>query len=129
MQRTLVQIYPVQVGNLQLTTSRGLQCLGPLHYLFVVEVQAGDCIIALGLFGFFLNGDSLAGVVQLHYAEPLRVVDVVAEHRRAVLLLHRLAELRGKPRAVENVVTQYHGSTIIADELLTQNKRLRQAVR
>ena len=128
VQCTLVQIYPVQVGDLQLAPGGWLQRLGALHDLLVIEVQAGDGIVALGLFGLFLDGKGLAGVVQLHHAEPLRVVDVVAEHRRAVLLLHRLAELARKARAVEDVVAQDHSRPVVPDELLTQDERLGQAV-
>jgi len=81
--------------------------------------------------GLFLDGDDLAALVELHDAEALGVVDVVAEDAglAALRILRGLLQARAKAAAVEDVVAEHHRAAVIADELLAQQERLRQTVR
>jgi hypothetical protein len=42
----------VEVGDLQLAARAGLDALGDVDHLVVVEIQAGDGVVALGALGF-----------------------------------------------------------------------------
>ena len=82
------------------------------------------------MLGLLLHGDDLSGFVELHDAEALGVVDVVAENTGPALLCVRRRLLQAGPEAaaVENVVSQHHGTAVVADELLAQQERLGQPV-
>ena len=82
------------------------------------------------MLGLLLHGDDLAGFVELHDAEALGVIDVIAENAGPALLGVRRRLLQAGPEAaaVENVVAQHHGAAVVADELLAQQKCLSQAV-
>ena len=79
-----------------------------------------------------LDGDCLAVVVELHDAEPLRIVHIVAEHRSPLAglrVLHRRLQPLLQAVAGENIVSQHHGHRVVADELLADDEGLGQAVR
>ena len=56
-------------------------------------------------------------------------IPVIPEHRGPGLIGRRLFQMLRQPGPVENVVPQNHGTPVPVDELLTQNKRLGQAIR
>ena len=95
-----------------------------------VEVQAGDCVGALGALGLLLDGDGPALAVELHDAEALGVVHVVAEDRGAARLcvLHGARQVARQAVSVEDVVAEHEGARLAGDELLADGERLRQAV-
>ena len=114
------------------TAGRGLDLLCHLHHFLVVEVQAGDGVVGLGMLGLFLHAEHLAVLVELHDAKALGVLHIVAEHGAAALVLcvgHGALEQLGEAVAVENVITQDHGAAVVANELLAQNKGLCQTIR
>ena len=127
----LLQIHLVQGGDLQLAASAGLDLLGHLHDLVIIEVKAGDSVVALGVGGLFLNVGGVAVLVKGHNAEALGVVDIVAENGAAPCCGVGSSGLQplGETGAVEDVVAQNHRTAVIADELLAQNKGLCQTVR
>ena len=86
VQGAVLQIEAVQVGDLQLAPGAGLHPLGEVHHPVVVEIQPRDAVVALGMLGLLLHGDDLSGFVELHDAEALGVVDVVAEDAGPALL-------------------------------------------
>lgn len=96
-----------------------------------VEVQAGDRVGALGALGLLLDGDGTALAVELHDAEALGVVHVVAEDRGAARLgvLHGARQVARQAVAVEDVVAQHERARLAGDELLADGEGLRQAVR
>ena len=96
-----------------------------------VEVQAGDGVRALGLRGLLLDGDGPALPVELHHAEALGVVHVVAEDRGAARLgvLDGARQVARQAVAVEDVVAQHERAGLAADELLADGEGLRKAVR
>ena len=95
-----------------------------------VEVQAGDGVGALGALGLLLDGDGPALAVELHDAEALGVVDVVAEDRGPPRLgvLDGARQVARQAVAVEDVVAEHEGARLAGDELLADGEGLRQAV-
>lgn len=129
-QRPLLQVHLVERGDLQLPAGGRLNLVGLGGDVARVEVQAGDGVGALGLGGLLLDGDGPPLAVELHDAEALGVVDVVAEDRGAARLgvLHGARQVAGKAVAVEDVVAQHQGARLAGDELLADGEGLRQAV-
>lgn len=129
-QRPLLQVHLVERGDLQLAARRGLHpmCLG--GDIARVEVQAGDGVGALGLGGLLLDGDGTALPIELHDAEALGVVHVVAEDRGAARLgvLDGARQVARQAVAVEDVVAQHQGARLAGDEVLADGERLRQAI-
>ena len=130
VQLALVEIHLVQRRNLQLPAGAGLDLLGHFDNVAVVEVQARDRVVALGVSGLFLNVGGVAVLVKRDDAETLGVVDVVAKDGAAAIgsVGGGILQALGEARAVEDVVAQDHGAAVVANELLAQDKRLGQAV-
>lgn len=130
-QRPLLQVHPVEVGDLQLA-ARGrlhLMCLG--GHVARVEVQAGDGVGALGALGLLLDGNGPPLAVELHDAEALGVVHVVAEDRGAARLgvLDGARQVARQAVAVEDVVAEHERARLAVNELLADREGLGQAVR
>ena len=130
-QRPLLQVHLVERGDLQLTARGRLHLMRLGGDVARVEVQAGDGVGALGALGLLLDGDGPALPVELHDAEALGVVHVVAEDRGAARLgvLDGARQVAGQAVAVEDVVAQHQGARLAGDELLADGEGLRQAVR
>ena len=130
-QRPLPQVHPVEVGDLQLAARGGLDPMRLGGDVARVEVQAGDGVGALGLGGLLLDGDGTALAIELHDAEALGVVHVVAEDRGAARLgvLDGARQVARQAVAVEDVVAEHEGARLAGDEVLADGEGLRQAVR
>ena len=130
-QRPLLQVHPVEVGDLQLAAGGRLNLVCLDGDVARVEVQAGDGVGALGAFGLLLNGDGPPLAVELHDTEALGVVHVVAEDRGAARLrvLDGLLQVARQAVAVEDVVAQHQGARLAGDELLADGEGLGEAVR
>ena len=130
-QRPLLQVHLVERGDLQLAAGRGLDLVGLGGDVARVEVQAGDGVGALGALGLLLDGDGPALPVELHDAEALGVVHVVAEDRGPPRLgvLDGARQVARQAVAVEDVVAQHERARLAGDELLADGEGLRQAVR
>lgn len=129
-QRPLLQVHLVERGDLQLAAGRRLDLVGLGGHVARVEVQAGDGVGALGLGGLLLDGDGPPLRVELHDAEALGVVHVVAEDRGAARLgvLDGLLQVAAEAVAVEDVVAEHQGARLAGDEILADREGLRQAV-
>ena len=75
--------------------------------------------------GFFLNTNRAPLGVEFNYAVALGVIDVIGKDRGAVGALSRAPELAVEARSVKDVVAQYQANGALANEVLTQQKRLR----
>ena len=130
-QRPLLQVHLVERSDLQLAARGGPDLMRLGGDVARVEVQAGDGVGALGLGGLLLDGDGPPLPVELHDAEALGVVHVVAEDRGAARLgvLHGARQMARKAVAVEDVVAEHQRARLAGDELLADGERLRQAVR
>lgn len=129
-QRPLLQVHPVEVGDLQLPAGRRLDLVGLGGHVARVEVQAGDGVGALGALGLLLDGDGTALPVELHDAEALGVVHVVAEDRGAARLgvLDGARQVARQAVAVEDVVAEHQRARLAGDEVLADGEGLGQAV-
>ena len=130
-QRPLLQVHPVEVGDLQLAARGGLDPMRLGGHVARVEVQSGDGVGALGLGRLLLDGDGTALAVELHDAEALGVVHVVAEDRGPPRLgvLDGARQVARQAVAVEDVVAQDQGARLAGDEILADGEGLGQAVR
>lgn len=129
-QRPLLQVHLVERGDLQLAAGRRLHPMGLGGHVARVEVQAGDGVGALGLRWLLLDGDGTALPVELHDAEALGVVHVVAEDRGAARLgvLDGARQVARQAVAVEDVVAEHQRARLAGDEVLADGECLRQAV-
>lgn len=129
-QRPLPQVHPVKVGDLELAAGRRLDLVGLGGHVARVEVQAGDGVGALGHRGLLLDGDGPPLVVELHDAEALGVVHVVAEDRGPprLCVLDGARQVARQAVAVEDVVAEHQGARLAGDEVLADGEGLRQAV-
>ena len=129
-QRPLLQVHLVERGDLQLASGRGPDLVGLGGDVARVEVQAGDGVGALGLGGLLLDGDGTALAVELHDAEALGVVHVVAEDRGAARLgvLDGARQVARQAVAVEDVVAEHEGARLTVNEILADGEGLGQAV-
>ena len=130
-QRPLLQVHLVERGDLQFPARGRLDLMRLGGDVARVEVQAGDGVGALGLGGLLLDGDGPPLAVELHDAEALGVVHVVAEDRGAARLcvLDGARQVARQAVAVEDVVAEHQGARLAGDELLADGEGLRQAVR
>ena len=130
-QRPLLQVHLVERGDLQLAAGGRLNLVGLGGDVARVEVQAGDGVGALGALGLLLDGDGPPLAVELHDAEALGVVHVVAEDRRPPRLgvLDGARQVARQAVAVEDVVAQHQRARLAGDELLADREGLGQAVR
>ena len=130
-QRPLLQVHLVERGDLELAAGRGLHPMGLGGHVARVEVQAGDGVGALGALGLLLDGDGTAPRIELHDAEALGVVHVVAEDRgpAGLCVLDGARQVAGQAVAVEDVVAEHQGARLAGDEVLADGERLREAVR
>ena len=129
-QRPLLQVHLVERGDLQLASGRRLDPMRLGGHVARVEVEPRDGVGALGALGLLLDGDGAALAVELHDAEALGVVHVVAEDRGAagLCVLHGASQVAGQAVAVEDVVPEHQGARLAGDELLADGERLGQAV-
>lgn len=129
-QRPLLQVHLVECGDLQLAAGRRLNLVRLGCHVARVEVQAGDGVGALGLGWLLLDGDGTALRIELHDAEALGVVHVVAEDRGAARLgvLDGARQVARQAVAVEDVVAEHQRARLAVNELLADGEGLRQAV-
>ena len=129
-ERPLLQVHLVERGDLELAAGGGLHHMGLGGHVARVEVQAGDGVGALGLGGLLLDGDGPALRIELHDAEALGVVHVVAEDRGPPRLsvLDGARQVARQAVAVEDVVAEHQGARLAGDEILADGEGLRQAV-
>ena len=81
-------------------------------------------MIGLGLGWFFFDGQRVACRVEFHHAIALRIGDLVGEDDSAFGVA-ALAQGGGKAVAFEDVIAQYQGHGVIADEILRNEEGLR----
>ena len=105
--------------------------LGHLHHLVGVEVEPHHGIVALGVGGFLLNGETVALFVELGHAVSFGVVDPIAEDRGFLVLLSSpdgIEQFAREVAAVEDVVAQHQTGAVVADKLLADDEGLGQTV-
>ena len=123
-----IQIGLVDGGDFELAPSAGLDGLGDVHDLVVVEVQAGDGVVALGLCWLFFDAAGLAIGIKSHHAVALGVLHMVGKDCGAAGFSIGLGQQGGKVVAVEDVVAQHQSAGLVAHELVTDDEGLGQTI-
>ena len=83
------------------------------------------------MLGLLLDGHCVKVLVELHNAEALGVVHVIAEHGGVALalgLLHGRPQVAGEAFPVEDVAAQHQRAGLAGDELLADDESLGEAV-
>ena len=121
----------VHRGDFQFSACGGLYRRSDFNNLVGIEVQAGYGVIRLRLCRFLLDGNALAFRIEFRHAVTLRIGDPIAENggHSAVRIGHGLAQLRFKPGAMEDIVSQHHAGGIVSDEFTADDESLGQTVR
>ena len=122
-----LQVGAVDVGDLVLTAGGGLEALGDLDDVVVIEVQAGHGVVGAGLGRLLLDGDGLEALIELDHAVGRGVGHLVGVDDAAVGA-GVTAQLGAHAGAVEDVVAQDQGGTVVTDEVGAQDECLSQAV-
>src|SRR5512133_1801756 len=121
-QFTTTQVIEIDVGNFEFTAGRRGYRLCRCNDVFIIQVQAGDGIIGLGLFRLFIDTNHPAGGIEFNHAVALRIVYLIAEDACATLKFrHDTVQIH---LAVEDVVAQDQADRLVIDELLTNQKSL-----
>ncbi len=115
------QIRDIHVRDFQLSARGRLQIFCDANHVVVININSGHGVTALGLFWLFLDGNGLA-IVKLDNAVTFRVIDVVAEDRRAGFELSEHAVKR--IAAVKNIVAQDQRDIVPADKTFRDEKGL-----
>jgi len=106
MQLTDLEVRAIQVGDLELAARRRSQCFREGGGASIVKINAGDRVIRRRRQRLFQQIGNAARGVELNDAIALRILYVVAEHRRAGFALCRRHQQRGEVRAVKYVVPE-----------------------
>ena len=81
----LLQVAPIDICDFQLATRRRVDAGSNVSHLAIVEIQAGQGVIALGCFWFFLDGDRAFVGIEFDHAVTLGVVHMVGKHAGTAL--------------------------------------------
>ena len=128
-QIALLQISVVDVGDFKLAAGRRLYVRRNVENGIVVEIQAGDGPVGLGLGRFLLDRFRRAGrSIERDHAIALWVLDAIGEDGRAAFLIPRALCERGQARTIEDVVTEDQRDGVVADEITADNERFGKAV-
>ena len=128
MQLAALEVGIVHIGDFQLAPRGRLDLLGDLDHRVVIEIQAGYRIVRTRLLRFFLDGNRLAGGIELHHAETLRIAHVIAENRGAAPTLGRLTQHGAEAVAIEDVVAEDQADIAVTDKRLADQEGLSQAI-
>ncbi len=128
IQRFLLKVGTIDIGDLQFTALRRLDVLGNLHDLTVIEIQTRHGVAGFRLQRLLFDAQSATGSIELNDTESLRIRYVVTEYRCTLLLIGGRTKIVGEVLTVKDVIAQYQTARIVADELLADDKGLRQAI-
>src|SRR5262245_21084546 len=97
--------------------------------MIIEEIQARDRPIRRGIIRLLLDPDRLPSVVESYYAIALRVTHLIGENRRAVFPVDCELEQFREAMSEENVVAEHKHNAVRADEVRSDQKRLRDPLR
>ena len=127
-QRAALQIDVVDGRNLQLPPGGGGDALRDGDHIVVIEVEAGDGVIGFWALRLLLNGENASLLVELYHSKGLGIGHVIAENRSPALHSGGSLQNAAEMASVKNVVPQNQAHMVPADEGLTDQKGLGQAV-
>ena len=125
----LLQIQPVEIGDLQLAPLRWHHLPRPLHHRVVIEVEPGHRIAGAGAGGLLLDAQHPAVGGEVHHPIALRVAHRIGIHggTLAAAIAHR--QLGHQVVAMEEVVTQHQRRRGSRQKVGANQKGLGQAIR
>src|SRR5437899_3124514 len=97
--------------------------------MIIEEIQARDCPIRRGIIRLLLYSDRSSSVVESYYAIALRIMHLIGENRRAVFPVDCKLEQLREAMSEENVVAEHKCNAVRADEVRSDQKRLREPLR
>ena len=121
-QRPSAQIFVVDRSDFDLTSCRRLYVAGNFHNVVIIKIQSGNCVVALGMLRFFLDGKRFAVFIEFHHAIFSGIADKIAENRRTLFPLRCLTQHSGKALSIENIVAQNEGNAVVSDEIRADQK-------
>src|SRR5262249_29363684 len=124
-----IEVAAIQVSNFQLTAPGRLQLPCPVRHCAVIEVEARDGVVRLGLRWFLFEPDDHPGSVELRNAVRAGVLHPVSEDRRACLPFCGGGDELLKPVTVKYIVAEDERRARAGEEVPAQDERLRNAVR
>src|SRR5690606_8115579 len=89
---TLFQIMVIHIGDLQFASSRWFQRPRDVHHLLVVEIEPDNCPAGGWILRLFDDAYDVAVRIEFHDAISFRILDTMAEHKRAIFQLPRPAQ-------------------------------------
>lgn len=96
--------------------------------MFVVKVQAVDCIVAFRLCGIFFNAYDALGGIKRHHAITLWVLHMVGKHTGAGAALIGALQLLCQVLTIRNVVAQHQCTGLPANKVASNDEGLGQTV-
>ena len=128
LQAALLQVVPVDVGDLVLPARRPGQPARHVHHVGAIEVEPRHGEVRRRVLRLLLEADRAAVGVEVDHPVLARIGHPVGEHRAAVEV-GEPAQLRTHAGAVEDVVAQDQRDRLVADVVRAQHERLRQPLR
>src|SRR5262249_284507 len=122
-----IQIYAVDVGNLQLASWRWLQLCRHVQYTVVIEIQACYRPPRLRVLRLFLDRDRPVLEIETDDAISLGIAHLIGKHRRAFACPACAREHLLKALSVENVISQNERCIEIGHKIAADYKRLGQS--
>ena len=120
MQIAALQVQIVDVGNFQFPTSGGFHLFRDIHYVGVVEIEAGHCEVGFGLPWLLFNAENPLTFVKLHHAVSMRIADMIAENGCPRISLHGGLQKSSHPLPKENIVSKHKADIVAANEIFGQ---------
>src|SRR5581483_2505434 len=116
--KSTLQILPVHVGDLELSTSRGLQRACNLHNLRIVEVKPGYGISRLRNSRLLFKADRFALRIELNDPISLRIVNRIRKDSRPFFALRGFLHAFREIVPIENVVPENERAASVHNEVL-----------
>ena len=132
IQIAVFQINTVQICDFQFPPGTWFQIFCIFYYFIVIEIKTGHTVVALGLFRFLFNGDSLSFFIEFYDSKTLRIVYIIAEYRcslSGLCIFNRSFQTFFQTMSGKDIISQNHCHRITSDEVLADNKCLCQTIR
>ena len=124
IERIVVQVSLVHIGNLKLPSRAGFDRCSNIAYPMIIKIEARYRITTSRLLGFFFDRERLVIFIKFNYAVALRIVHVIRKYRCTSALFISALQLLNELMAIKNIITQHQGAGIIAYKRPSQNKGL-----
>src|ERR1039458_8784596 len=129
IQSSCFEIATIEVRNFELSARRRRELGSESNDFAVIEIESSHCESRPRDLWLLFQTYGLVLSVKLHDSISLRIDYSIGEHGRAVGQLSTTLQLQRERLTVENVVAENQRARAVADEIFSDKKRLRQAIR